>query len=351
MRHGLIQWRDENLSQAEVQTRQDHICAALRAAGLDALLLYTNHIRSGAVTWACGFTPYWSDALWLLPIDARPLFVTALSKRLGNWIAATNPTSEIAHSPRPGELIGARLAALKARRVGVVELDRLPAGLMAEITNVTDAELIDATTVFAALRMQPDASETRLTARTDAIARQAFAAMPAHRVRVGDVTEALELSARLAGAEEIYVATAPDLASDARLARIKGGVPLGERFAVRLSVAFAGTWIRRTETFTRADTPAPDIYCARAWFADVCATAVAGPGLQEHLVSKPPPEGLRLDDWLLEAPCATRPLQIVAEHGMDPVMAHANATISVRLTGPCGPVILARPLIGPEGAG
>ena len=45
MRHGLIQWRDENLSQAEVQTRQDHICAALRAAGLDALLLYTNHIR------------------------------------------------------------------------------------------------------------------------------------------------------------------------------------------------------------------------------------------------------------------------------------------------------------------
>lgn len=347
MRHGLIRWRDENLSQDDVLARQDRIRANLRTAGLDALLLYTNHVRSGAVTWASGFTPYWSDALWLLPVEGQAFFATALSKRLGNWIAATNPTSEIGHSPRPGDLVGARLAQLGARRVGVVELNRLPAGLMAEIAGATDATLIDATGLFTALRIQPDTAEARLLAQTDAIARAAFDKTPAQCARVGDVTEALELWARLAGVEEIYIATAPDLTADIRFARIKGDVALGERFAVRLSVAYGGTWLRRTDTVCRdANDSAEDIVAARAWFAGLCDSSGPAPGLAARIAAAPLPDGLHLAEWTLEAPTATRPLQIVAEGGADPTQAHAIGTLSLRLTGPRGPILLAGPLTG-----
>src|SRR5262249_8840862 len=58
-----------------------------------------------------------------------------------------------------------------------------------------------------------------------------------------------EDEARRLGAEEIYIAAAPDLARDARLRRIEGESRPGKSFAVRASVAYKGTWIRLVRTF------------------------------------------------------------------------------------------------------
>ena len=97
-------------------------------AGLDGVLIYTNHVRSAGVTWVSGFTPYWSDGMVLVLREGLPIFLTALSKRVGEWVKSVAPTFEVAHSPFPGKLTGERLAKVNAKRLGVVELDRMPGG-------------------------------------------------------------------------------------------------------------------------------------------------------------------------------------------------------------------------------
>ncbi|WP_159593428.1 aminopeptidase P family N-terminal domain-containing protein [Chelativorans xinjiangense] len=311
MRHGLMLWREGELSQADVLARQRRLQAAMRENGLDAVLVYTNHVRSAGVTYLTGFTPYWSDALLFVPREGQAIFATALSKRVGNWIRSTNPTVEIAHSPQPGRMAGERLSALSAGNIGVVELDRMPSGLVEEITSKTDARLIDATDIFAAVRALPNAAELALATTADRIAANAFAEIPADRRLVGDVTEVLELNARLAGAEECYVAAAPDLAADQRLARMKGNAPLGGYFAIRLSVAYNGVWIRRTESLARMAADGAVAEAARA--ADRLAEAIdpsaqPAPQIAGHALSA----GMTILDWTVEAPVATRPLQPVA---------------------------------------
>src|SRR3712207_5770451 len=105
MRRGLMRWREDELSVEDVRCRQARLQAAMGEAGLDGVIVYTNHVRSAGVTYLTGFTPYWSDALLLVPRNGEPLFATALSKRVGEWIRSVNPTGEIANSPTPGRVL------------------------------------------------------------------------------------------------------------------------------------------------------------------------------------------------------------------------------------------------------
>ena len=333
-------WREEELSQADVRARQARLQDAMRKQGLDGVLVYTNLVRSAAVTYLTGFTPYWSDGLLLVPGEGGAIMATALSRRVGRWIKSTNPTAEIAHSPAPGRLIGERLAAGGANKVGVVELDRLPVGLVAEIQAVRPFDLVDATAVFASVRAVPDAAELRLAAKGDAIAAAAFAKVPESPRLVGDVTEVLELSTRNAGAEECYVATAPDLHTDARLARIKGGVALGASYAVRLSVAYNGVWIRRTESFARSGDA--DFARYRRWADALAESLQVNQPLESQIARFARPAGLQLRDWAIEAPVGTRPLAPV-EVKSNP-MNMPYAVLTMHLSCEQSPLVLARPI-------
>jgi hypothetical protein len=235
------------------------------------------------------------------------------------------------------------LAALGAKTIGVVELDRLPGGLVDEIGTVAKAvELTDASALFAAVRSLPDPAEAGLARRADAIAFAAFAAAPSRPARVRDVTEAVELSVRNAGAEECYVATAPDLASDVRLSRVKGGVPLGTIFAVRCSVAYGGTWIRRTETLASSGADATLSAIARG--ADALAVKLdLGGDLVRQIEGFDWPAGATVADWSIEAPLGTRPLQRVASKAAPRLERIAYGVLSLRLDSPT-PVLLARPV-------
>lgn len=342
MRHGLMIWREEELSRADVLARQQRTQAAMRARGLDAMLFYTNHVRSAAVTFLTGFTPYWADAILLLPAEGRPVLAIALSKRVGEWIKATNPTAEIVHSPQPGRAIAERLAALQAVKVGVHELDRMPGALIEEILSVKPFRFADATAAFAEVRATGDAAEIGLARKADAIAAAAFAAAPAKPSRVGDVTEALELSVRNAGAEECYVAVAPDLTADTRLARVKGQLPLGPSFAVRLSVAYSGVWVRRTESFSRSDDATIVEVAARV--DELAAGLDPREGLARQIESFAWPHGTVLSDWAIEAPFGTRPLQLAASKATPRDVAMAYGVLSLRLQSPGSPLLLARPI-------
>src|ERR687889_32892 len=119
MRRGLMGWDAEELPIATLEARLARLRAAMAKDGMDAFVIYTNNTRPSAVAYVTGFTPYWSDALMLVPSAGSPVFATALSKRVSEWIRTTDPLSEIVNTLRPGTLIGERLAK-GMRRVGVL---------------------------------------------------------------------------------------------------------------------------------------------------------------------------------------------------------------------------------------
>src|SRR5258708_5699372 len=165
MRRGLMAWDENELPRGVLMARIEGLRALMTRGGLEGFVCYTNLVQPSAVTYLTGFTPYWSDGLLLVPKVGAPIFATALSKRVANWISSTNPLSEIVNTPKPGEAVGRRLATDGCRRVGVLELDRLPGGLYDEIVGAApNVALIDGSAAFASLRQPLHAPQPRFIA-------------------------------------------------------------------------------------------------------------------------------------------------------------------------------------------
>jgi Xaa-Pro aminopeptidase len=249
MRRGLIARSPDELPDATLNARLARVRAAMGAATLDALIVYTNNTRTAGVSWLTGFVPYWSEALLVLPRDSDPVLVVALTFRVKTWIERTSRVADVIHTPRIGLEASRRIAAAKPdAAVGIVDFDNLSTGIVDDLREGGPRlALRDASALFAKVRAVADPSEIALARKAGAIAWEALLQITAE-CNLGNMLGAAEAAARLSGAEEIYLAVVPDLARDARLRRIEGDVALGASFAVRASVAYKGSWVRMTRT-------------------------------------------------------------------------------------------------------
>ena len=343
MRRGLMGWNAEELPVTALETRLGKLRDAMAKANLDAFVIYTNNTRPSAMAWATGFTPYWSDALMLVGKTGAPVFATALSKRVSEWIRTTDPLSEIVNTPKPGALMGERLKATAATRVGVLEFDTLPAGLADDMAQgAPAAEWIDGTALFTALRREADEAEQRLLAKTDALSVAALKEAETGKAKdAGTLSGLIEQSARLAGAEEAYIAVAPDLAADRRLNRTSQPTPLAARFAVRASIAYKGNWVRRIRTF------ASDAVPADAWLEKLAIAPGQPIGAQLADAVKGLP-GATLQSWMAESCIGSYPLSAVASSRApekSAAVAGQLVVLTVELTVGGVPWIGAKPLI------
>jgi len=250
MRRGLIARSRVELPDAVFDARLERLRASMH--GLDALLLYTNNTRPAAVSWLTGFVPYWSEAMLVVARDRLPILVVALTFRVKPWIEWTSRVGEVMHAPRIGIESARLIAGHKSdATVGVVDFDHLPAGIAEDLREAGPRlAFSDATNLFAAQRARADPAELMLTAQASSIAAKALSGIEPLGV-ANEVVAAVEREARRLGAEEVYVALAPDLARDRRLIRIEGEPAFGRRFAVRASVAYKGNWVRRGATIDR----------------------------------------------------------------------------------------------------
>jgi hypothetical protein len=244
MRRGLIARSLVELPDAVFDARLDRVCGAMQAAELDALVIYTNNTRPAGVSWLTGFVPYWSEAALVVPRHAAPYLVAALSFRVKPWIERVSRVADVLHTPRIGLKAAQQIAATQAdAAVGVVDFDGFPAGIAEDLREGgPKLSLHDASALFASFRAVADPAEIALASRAAEIARRALAA--AQGKTLNDMIAGAESKARMLGAEEIYIAAAPDLKNDMRFRRIEGEAALGETFALRATVAYKGTWIR-----------------------------------------------------------------------------------------------------------
>jgi|SRR5579871_2272642 hypothetical protein len=250
MRRGLIARSLAELPDAVFDARLTHVRAAMREAHCDALIIYTNNTRPAGVSWLVGFVPYWSEALLVVPHAAAPFLVAALSLRVKSWIERVSRLGEVLHTPRIGLKAAQQIAAANpTAAVGIVDFDGLPAGIGDDLReggpNLT---LYDAGAWFGALRAKADPAEIALAARAASIAHSALRNAP-NGVKLNDMIAATEATARNLGAEEIYVAAAPDLDRDFRFRRIEGRAARGKDFALRATVAYKGAWVRLVRSF------------------------------------------------------------------------------------------------------
>jgi hypothetical protein len=306
-----MEWNPQELPLDALEARTARLRAAMKGAGLDAFVAYTNLVRPSAVSHLTGFTPYWNEGLLLLPTTGRLLFATALSNRVAEWIKANNPVSDVISTPRPGRLLGERLARDAAvRQVGVLELDAMPSELAADLAGAAPAvSWIDASALFAALRRDIDPSERRMLTRADGIAAAALGQADPAASDAGALAGLIEKHARLAGAEEVYIAIAPDLSADRRFNRVSRPTPLADRFAVRASVAYKGSWVRRTRTFARDGGTAS----ADACFDSLVRSVKAGKPLAGQIAMQAGAlHGATLKGWMAESCVGSYPLAVVA---------------------------------------
>jgi hypothetical protein len=130
---------------------------------------------------------------------------------------------------------------------------------------------------------------------------------------VGGAVGAVEEYARLRGAEEVYVAIAPDLDSDRRFVRLSGSRPLGRRFAMRATVAYKGAWVRQTKTYAQDGEDRLVIARAEARFKALAARIDAKHSLRDQIAAGIADlGGAQLVGWMAEAAVGTRPLAVVA---------------------------------------
>jgi hypothetical protein len=315
MRRGLMGWDDPELPRSALAARLARLQAAMARENLDALLLYTNLVRPAAVCWLTGFTPYWIESLLLVSATGSPMLATALSKRVADWIKTTAWLDQIVNTPRPGTAIGQRLAGCK--RVGVLELDALPAALYDDVVAAApNVELVDASAMFASVRSHIDDAERGLIEKADALAVAALDQGDASATDAGALAGLVEKHARLAGAEEAYIAIAPDLDLDRRLIQVSGPVPLARRFAVRASIAYKGAWVRRTRSFARDPQGAGAMASAEKWLAQLASPWVlAGEPLESQIATRlgllRPKEHVFRHSWMAESSKGTYPLEVI----------------------------------------
>lgn len=304
MRRGLLSWDKEEAPVVALEARVARCQSAISDAGLGCLVVYTNFPRPSAVSWLTHFVPYWSQAVLLVFPDGMPMLVASLTPRVGPWIASVSHLGDITHTPDTGggaaRLIADRCS--DGARVGVVELNGLPGGIAIPLAaGIGNSRLEDAGALFADLRDPADEVEIALSARAAEIASAALeAGITASADGSGAVNSAIESTARHAGAEDVLIHLAPDLAASSRLERIEGEAALGERFAVQASVAYKGHWVRELRSVC-ANEPA-DWPAAKAGFDAVLAEMRDGNAPGDAQI------------WLIEGNIGTRPLSVLGSH-------------------------------------
>lgn len=261
MRRGLISRSPVELPDAVLEARLERVRAAMHEAKLDALVIYTNNTRPAGVSWLTGFVPYWSEAMLVVPRERPTFLVAALSFRVKTWIERVSRIGEVLHSPRIGLKAAQQIAAIRSEAaVGVVDLDGLPAGVADDFRQGGPGlNVSDASALFAKLRAKADPAEIALAVTAASIAHRALA--EAAGDALGTMIAGVERQARMLGAEEIYIAAAPDLERDWRLRRIEGEAPIGKTFALRATLAYKGTWVRLVRTFCEAPLAQPAAEC------------------------------------------------------------------------------------------
>ena len=169
MKRGLVSWEKSELPPEELATRLAHVHTVARNERVDALVLYSDVWRSNDARYLSNYMPYWNRAFVVVPRDGKPILLCSLSPRVYPWIKTVTVHETIIASPSPPAALFKLCVEHGWSRVGVCDLEGLPADLHAELTS-RDLDLVDIPRNE--IRPAPTDVEVRMHARAARMARE-----------------------------------------------------------------------------------------------------------------------------------------------------------------------------------
>src|SRR3569833_303578 len=133
MKRGLVTWDKDELPPEELASRLAAVHDVMRTKGLDALVLYSDVWRSNDARFLSNYMPYWNRAFVVVPRDEKPILLCSLSPRVYPWIKTVTVHETIIASPSPPANLFKLGTERGWKRVGVCDLEGLPADLHAEM--------------------------------------------------------------------------------------------------------------------------------------------------------------------------------------------------------------------------
>lgn len=320
MRRGWMDWVPAEVPPEWLDERVSQVAAACRSHDIDALLLFADFVRPARVSALTHFIPFWSQAALVVTRDGGTLLTMATTGRTVQWIRSCARVDEVVVGPDLGATLGQWLQGrFGAARVALAGLSDWPQPVIASLQRaLPESPLQDAQAWYplteVGFRPAPGVAARALALVRDGL--EQVTAQPyagAH-----DIVAAIEGRCRSQGAEEVSVLLAPDLRHSAIGRRLEGSVALGERFAVQLSLAYKGHWLRGGSSFMRHGGCAVELPACREARTRLQGSAVPGlpaARLAQGLITRD--AGSTLLDWSLEARRGGLPLACIAAAGYE----------------------------------
>ena len=340
MRRGWMDWVPQEVPEELLARRVAKVAQACQAQGLDAVLLFSNFVRPARVSALTHFVPFWSQAALAVTREGDTMLTMATTGRTVQLIRKCSVVDEVLVGPDIGQVAGQWLRGRHVgARIGIVDGDDWPQAALDGLKRAwPELELVDASPWYEPL----DAG----FGPAPAVARQALELARGGLARVGlvraqeahEIVAAVEGHCRSLGAEEVCVYMAPDLRQTSRAQRLEGPTQWGDLFAVQLSLAYKGHWLRCAASYSRAGGVIAELPESLA-LRQRLQQAVKSPALtsrqllaQIGLEQRPG----ELLDWSVESRCGNLPLACVAAPGhaeSRPVPAFSTFSIRIRSQG------------------
>jgi Xaa-Pro aminopeptidase len=204
MKRGLVTWDKGELPPAELASRLAVVHGVVRAKDVDALVLYSDVWRCNDARYLSNYMPYWNRAFIVVPRDDKPILLCSLSPRVYPWIKTVTVHETIVASPSPSATLFELGAKHGWKRLGICDLDGLPADLHAELTS-GKLELVDIHRTE--VRHAPSKVEVQMHARAARMAREVLEKeLPTTKAHTDhELTGQLELQLRRTGAEDVVI--------------------------------------------------------------------------------------------------------------------------------------------------
>lgn len=215
-------------------------------------MLYSDVWRSNDARYLSNYMPYWNRAFVVVPREEKPILLCALSPRVYPWIRTVTVHETIIASPSPAATLLELGAERGWRRIGVCDLEGLPADLHAELT-AGKVELADI--ARAEIRPAPTEAEARMHARATRMARQALEQeLPGATGQTDhELTGKLERLLRRAGAEDVVILVSdgegPPIPAEGRI--------VGAHTSVVVANEYNGHWAKVTRNVAGVSSSLP----------------------------------------------------------------------------------------------
>jgi len=263
MKRGLIAWDRTQLPPAVFEKRLARVRAALDERHLPVLLVYSDVWRSNQARFLTNFMPYWNRSLALIPADAPPVLLCALSPRVYPWIKSVTIFEDIRPASKLMQTVDQLCAERGWSRLGVLDLPRLP---MEIHTGLRGREIVDVPSLGIT---DPDDPEFAMRRRAVLLARKALEDHLQSAIETGSVEIGqFERQLRRLGAEDLVIRV-----------RSRGS----GAYSISVALEYCGHWVKVVRPYG----PADEVVVLERRFH---AALASGDGYRENLAGPQPYE-------------------------------------------------------------